>query len=347
VKDLDKPKEIIRDLLYHDSFVTLTAASKVGKTWLLLLLGVCVSLGKEWLGYQTVPGHVLYIGFELRNYTLQQRLKAICKALGVEFSSLAGKLDIVNRRGRSDNSPDVILESLIRHCNSEAEAGRPYSMIIIDPLYCLLVGLETDIESENSNRIMGEVSEAFKQITRETDTALVVAHHHRKGNLRSVSSLDRGSGAGTTTRALDLSVDIVEYGDASDDTFKVCLEVREFKKPKSFIVRREENGLLVRTDEKVVEEKTGRPRKVSDDSYVAILLPDGLTGTEWEKRAMDILDVSERTFRSRKKEVLKTGLVGTTGNLFMPTEIWHSRRDAASAEATRDRINAVRKAYNI
>jgi RecA-family ATPase len=109
VKDLDKPKEIIRDLLYHDSFVTLTAASKVGKTWLLLLLGVCVSLGKEWLGYQTVPGHVLYIGFELRNYTLQQRLKAICKALGVEFSSLAGKLDIVNRRGRSDNSPDVIL----------------------------------------------------------------------------------------------------------------------------------------------------------------------------------------------------------------------------------------------
>jgi RecA-family ATPase len=283
----------------------------------------------------------------LRDYTLQQRLKAICKALGVEFSSLAGKLDIVNRRGRSDNSADIILESLIRHCNSEAEAGRPYSMIIIDPLYCLLVGLETEIETENSNRVMGELSEAFKQITRETDTALVVAHHHRKGNLRSVSSLDRGSGAGTTTRALDLSVDIVEYGDAADDTFKVSLGVREFKKPNSFIVRREENGLLVRSNEKVVEEKTGRPRKVSDDSYVAILLPDGLTDKEWKERAINILGVSERTFQSRKKELLKTALVGADGDLFMPTQIWYSRRDAASAEATRDRINAVRKAYTI
>jgi hypothetical protein len=251
----------------------------------------------------------------------------------------------------SNDDPEFILNTILEHCLAETAAGRPYSMIIIDPLYIMLTGIESETETENSNRIMRQVGEAFKQLTFETDTALVIADHHRKGNLKGVAALDRSSGAGTKGRALDLNVDIVEYGDATDETFKVTLGVREFKKPKSFIVRREENGLLVKTDDRVVEEKTGRPRKVSDDSYVAILMPDGLTDKEWEKRAMDILAVSERTFRSRKKELIKTALFGAEGNLFMPTEIWHSRRnvlsDQASDQATRNRINAVRKAYNI
>lgn len=59
------PPELIEGILHMGSKMALGGGSKSFKTWTLLQLGISISAGHDWLGFQTGQGKVLYLNFEL------------------------------------------------------------------------------------------------------------------------------------------------------------------------------------------------------------------------------------------------------------------------------------------
>ena len=62
---ITKPNEIVHGLIHEGTKVVLGGSSKAGKTWLLLLLALCVVSGGKFMRWLTRKGRVLYINFEI------------------------------------------------------------------------------------------------------------------------------------------------------------------------------------------------------------------------------------------------------------------------------------------
>jgi hypothetical protein len=82
-KQLGKPTEIVIGLIHQLTKVVLGGSSKAGKTWLLLLLALCVATGKKFLRWNTTPGKVLYINLEIHPVFFRERLDTLMKHLGM------------------------------------------------------------------------------------------------------------------------------------------------------------------------------------------------------------------------------------------------------------------------
>lgn len=64
---------IVENMLY-EGLAILAGAPKCGKSWFSLQLGLDVSQGKEFLGFQTTKGDVLYLALEDSYRRLKDRL---------------------------------------------------------------------------------------------------------------------------------------------------------------------------------------------------------------------------------------------------------------------------------
>lgn len=64
----------IVDNMLYEGLAILAGAPKCGKSWFSLQLGLDVSQGKEFLGFQTTKSDVLYIALEDSYRRLQNRL---------------------------------------------------------------------------------------------------------------------------------------------------------------------------------------------------------------------------------------------------------------------------------
>src|SRR5262249_42835688 len=62
------------------------APAKAGKTWLALLLALCVAAGRPFLGRFVVPqrAHVHYLALEGSDAALRHRIGAIARGLGID-----------------------------------------------------------------------------------------------------------------------------------------------------------------------------------------------------------------------------------------------------------------------
>ena len=60
-REIALPPELIQGLLHWGSKLLLGGASKSYKTWMLLLLALCIAYGLPWLGYQTAQARVLFV----------------------------------------------------------------------------------------------------------------------------------------------------------------------------------------------------------------------------------------------------------------------------------------------
>ena len=75
----------------------LTAASKIGKSWLVLDLGLCLAAGSPFMGYPVTPCGVLYLALEDSLHRLQSRMNQILDGRPAPerfyFATEAPKLD--------------------------------------------------------------------------------------------------------------------------------------------------------------------------------------------------------------------------------------------------------------
>jgi hypothetical protein len=189
----EQPAYVIVGMLRLREVMNLVASPKARKSFLALMIGLCVCAGRMLLAlFQTQKGRVLLIDNELFPGTITHRLKAVADALGIMSNEWRDAFDILSLRG---NLHDVYqLDRIIRNL----EAGK-YSLIIVDALYKLYPkGFE-----ENSNADLTWLYNQFDTWGAATGAAIIVVHHTSKGIQAEKSITDTGAGGSAQARSAD------------------------------------------------------------------------------------------------------------------------------------------------
>lgn len=212
-------------LLRRGHVLLVNAPSKAGKSWLLDELGVCMSAGLPWLGYQCQRLPVLFCDFELDRPSFYARLRAVSDAMGGAIDP--AMIDTISLRGHTAST-----EALTDHIIEEA-SFRPtgfYGLLIIDPLYMFSIG------DENS---ASDVREVMRQIGRLATTlgcSVALSHHNSKGLAGAKGAIDRASGSGVFARFPDALLDLAPVRiptdadlDPDSTVWRLTPTLREFR----------------------------------------------------------------------------------------------------------------------
>ena len=168
--------------------------SKTFKTFAMSDMALSVSSGAPFWFFDSVQANCLYVNFELKEFYMQRRLRAI--RLAKKINLLAGQLTVWNLRGH-----EVTLEAFKTELIKQiTELG--ILVVFIDPFYKLLGGRDERVSAE-INVIMA----VFDEINRLTGASVVFAAHFTKGNQAGKESIDRISGGGSLNRDPDGSGD--------------------------------------------------------------------------------------------------------------------------------------------
>lgn len=215
-----------RDGLLRKGHVLLVnAPSKAGKSWLLDELGVCMSAGLPWLGYQCKKSPVLFADFELDRPSFYSRLKAVADAMGGTIDP--SMIDTLSLRGHTAST-----EALTDHIIEQAALRPPdyYGILILDPIYLFGSG------DENS---AGDMRDMMRQISRIAATlgcSVALSHHNAKGAPGGKGAIDRSSGSGVFARFPDALLDLAPVRtpddadlDPDDTVWRLTPTLREFR----------------------------------------------------------------------------------------------------------------------
>lgn len=218
------PPLIIGGILHQGCKMILAGTSKSNKTWCLLDLACSVASGADWWGRKCTQGDVLYINFELHDWSIHQRLLSLAHARPDIGSSVMTRLFIWNLRGHNTDitmlRPDLM---------EQITAGR-FSLVIIDPAYKVLGNRD-----ENANGEIASLMNEFEAIAKQSRAAVVLAHHFAKGDSSSKQAGDRMSGAGAWTRDPDAILILTPHEE--EDCFTVTSIIRNLPKLDEFVVR--------------------------------------------------------------------------------------------------------------
>ena len=72
-----EPIDFIIDGMLSPGLSMLAADPKIGKSWFALLMCLCVSQGRKFLGYSTKKSNVLYLALEDSDNRMKARIKSI------------------------------------------------------------------------------------------------------------------------------------------------------------------------------------------------------------------------------------------------------------------------------
>lgn len=98
-KEPEKPRFIMDPWLPCGYATGIWGHGGVGKSGIALHLAVCVAAGIPFFGLEVQQRSVLYLSCEDRENILHWRLSRICAHLGIQLSSLAGKLRVLDLVG--------------------------------------------------------------------------------------------------------------------------------------------------------------------------------------------------------------------------------------------------------
>ena len=312
-KQLGKPTEIVIGLIHQLTKVILGGSSKAGKTWLLLLLALCVATGKKFLRWNTTQGKVLYINLEIHPVFFKERLETLMKYLGITDCS---NLDIWNLRGKTGDI-DALLQQIIK----QAENGG-YVLIIIDPVYKLTNG-----KSENMAGGVGALCHQLERMAERTGAAVVYGHHFTKGKQTKKKPIDRLSGSGVFGRDADSIILFTDHN--VPGCFTVDLLLRNLPPQESFVVEWQYPVMVEREDLEPESEDgldNERCRRL-----LTLLLKEPLTTGEWEAAAR-LIGIPHASF-FRMKNILKDG-----GHIIQNPldKTWSVRADLVETSETSD-----------
>lgn len=287
------PPELIVGVLHQGLKGIIGSNSKARKTWILLDLALSVATGTRWWKWNTIPGRVLVVNFEIPKAFLKHRIQALAKAKNLTNYK---DLDIWTLRGHGSDFDNLISAMIERIRNSR------YSLIIIDPIYKGLSG-----KDENRAGDIGVLCDLLESLAVETGAAVLYAHHFSKGGQASKNPMDRLSGSGVFARDAD-SIIVMTKHDA-DDCYTVELELRNLPEQQRFVVRWDYPVMRVdgTKDPAKLQGIGGAPKKAADDKVLELLREKPLSHAEWKQATIEQLKVSARTFERRREELFKAG----------------------------------------
>lgn len=220
-KPLPEPAQLIAGVLHKGCKLSLGGSSKSFKTWSLLDLAISVSHGLRWLNFETTKAPVLFVNFELQDWTIQHRLEALTRAKGIGLHP--GQLAILNLRGHA-GSYNIILPQIRDRMKSD------FGLCILDPIY-RLYGMVDENKAGDVARLLNAVDE----LANDTGAAIGYGQHFSKGNQSQKESIDRPSGSGVWARDPDSIITFTRH--ETDDCFAVEATLRAFRPVEPFVVR--------------------------------------------------------------------------------------------------------------
>lgn len=299
------PDVLIDNILHRTAKLTLASGSKSFKTWSLMHLAIAVSTGGKWWGHQCHQAPVLYVNFELQDYFCIDRIETIKDKLGIEDLP---HLKLWNLRGHAADIND--LEPKL----DAAMARHNIGLTIVDPVYKLYGG-----KDENSATDVAEILNTLERLGRDHNTAIVLAHHFRKGGPGDKAA-ERMSGSGVWHRDGDAIIIIEPHEE--EHRFVVTPDLRNFKPMEPFGIRWEHP--LFHPDNEIdptaVRGKKRTEPKVSSNQ-VASLIPHGkgVTKTELKDAIRAATKASESSAYRYIEQATKDGTIkpSLTGDLLL------------------------------
>jgi hypothetical protein len=177
------PASIIDKLLLAATLLVIAGPPKVGKTWLALLLALCLVTGKPFLGFD-VPERrrVLFLGGEGNDPHLKKRLMAaIAFFPGIEEPDL-DNLKIVSTQGKV-KFDEALGASTVKRWADEAD------VLIADPTFRFQASGD-----ENSHRDARVVQDYLDSLKAAGKTIVAVHHTRKPGAIDAGVSEIRGAG---------------------------------------------------------------------------------------------------------------------------------------------------------
>ena len=173
-KQFDPQHELIEGMLAPGLYI-LAGASKIGKSWLVLQIAHCVSMGIALWGRKTQQSEVLYLALEDTERRIQSRLMRICggETGAIAFATDAEKL--------SQGFEEQVTNYLRKH--SEAK------LVIVDTLIKV-----REMNSRGSAYADDYATmTAFKRIADRYGITMLIVHHTRKQEASDIMDMISGT----------------------------------------------------------------------------------------------------------------------------------------------------------
>lgn len=165
------------------------AAPKTGKSYLMLYLSYCISIGQAAFNKRrTKQGKVLYMALEDNKRRMQKRLGEIMKANILSSFQKPDNLHLYSEVGLDKKDRFDALKQLIKE--------NAYDVVVIDILEKIRKSNESKTYS-NDYKLL----ESLKKVADTTDTAIIAVHHTNKS--QSKDSLNMVSGTQGLAGAAD------------------------------------------------------------------------------------------------------------------------------------------------
>jgi hypothetical protein len=254
---------IIEGMLAQGDLSLITAGSKSFKSWLALQIALCTSNGIPFLNQQTMPTKTLVLNFELKPPSIKNRLRSIACRLK------CGQKNLYTWNLRNRPITPAFLELLTRTIREQG-----FGLVILDPLYSMYGVVESD-NVENSNPAMTELLSTIRAACEEVGAAVIIVHHHAKGDSSTKASIDRASGAGALGRFPDFVMSLVRH--ESPNAYVVEIDFRDFPPCDPFVIRRENSIMVLDQDLDPSSKKTAKPAntKVTPEEVLGFLPEEG------------------------------------------------------------------------
>ena len=254
------PEVIGCGILPPEAMLVISAYSKMGKSVMALMIGICVASGKSFLNQFPVDRRwkVLYFQMEISAKSVSNRLKKMLSYARQQGSDPGSNFDIVNMPPiKVDN--DAGLKTAMRIIR----ARRP-DVVIWDPLYKLHSG------DENKSDRMQRVLDKFDYIRSVFKVAQIIVHHHgkpQKDSGRDGFQLMRGSSVFDAFADTYLTLLPHKKEDKGRRYQRLSFTLRNDEAPEDLIVDRNPENLWY----EVVKE-ADRPTKISITDVVNTLM---------------------------------------------------------------------------
>lgn len=292
---IERPEEIIAGVLHRGCKMVLGGTSKSMKTWTLLQLAICCAAGLPFWDMQTRRSRVLFLNFEIQQYSFRERIRHICRALRIPIPS--DQLFVWNLRGHSAD-----LSNLRPRIVEHIRLGE-FGIICLDPIYKLYG--ERD---ENAASQMAGLMNEIDSIAVETNASVVFGHHFSKAH-GVKAGIDKMSGSGVFARDPD-SIFVI-HPHEEDDVLIVEPTLRDFSPIDPFCIQWE-FPLMKRTAEYNPDQAKapdGQRRAYQDGSILMCIQPQGSTFKDIFDAAHKSLEIPKGTLSRYLSRLVKAGKI--------------------------------------
>jgi hypothetical protein len=252
------------------------------KTWAALDHGVCLAMGKPWLGFQSEPSKVLIVDEESGERRLRRRLGDVMRGhdapadIPLYYTSLHG-FNLMHEQGASE------LEELILQVKPD--------LVVIDALADLMLGGD-----ENLVRDTQPVFARLRRIAEKHDCAFQIIHHvNRAGTYRGSSALKAATDSMLVIKSKPDSSIITFTTEKSRDT-----ALNQFRATAHF-----DEGMFRLS---IANPAAGNPRLSTSERLVLDLLSKGRQ-TTIKSIIGQTVDFSPATARRTLYRLARTGLI--------------------------------------